>query len=68
MATKRAVIVDMEAWIGGTLVGGSKRYGITVEEIRERECPVREGWAHVVDEGSLAATKSNRLYLFRVIE
>jgi hypothetical protein len=67
MVTARVVTVDMEAWIDGSLVGGSRRYGWTVEEIRNRECPVREGWKHVVDEGFLAAIKGNRLYLFRVI-
>jgi hypothetical protein len=58
----------METWIEGNLVGGSRKYGKTAEEVRARECPESDGWKHVADEGFPAATKGTRLYLFRVVE
>lgn len=59
-----AIAVDMERWIDGTLVGGSRVYGASIEEVRGRLCPKDEGWIYVADEGRVAAHLENKTYLF----
>lgn len=58
------IAVDIEAWVSGMLVGGSRVYGDSLEQVRESRCPKVDGWHHFVDENTIAAKRGDKLYLF----